>query len=175
MMLTLPHHTHNETGTQMKYLVIVALFIVTTGALAQNSAIELLRQDLKTGKVALMTANLPLTEKEGEIFWPLYREYDNELSKLGDRRVSVLKRYAQTYNNVTEMAAGEMVKESFSISRDRVTLLEQTYDKVAKALNVILAARFVQIENQMLTLIDAKLMDEVPLVKVPPKPTEGNK
>jgi hypothetical protein len=154
----------------MKYLLIAAMFVVTTGALAQSSAIELLRQDLKTGKVALMTANLPLTEKEGEIFWPLYREYDNELSKLGDRRIAVLKRYAQTINNVTELAAGEMVKESFSISRDRVTLLEQTYDKVAKALNVILAARFVQIENQMLTLIDAKLMDEVPLVKVPAKP-----
>jgi thioesterase domain-containing protein len=159
----------------MKSLIIAAMFIVTTGALAQNSAIELLRQDLKTGKVALITANLPLTEKEAETFWPLYREYDNELSKLGDRRVAVLKRYAQTYNNVTEMAAGEMIKESFSISRDRTALLEQTYDKVAKALNVKLAARFVQIENQMLTLIDAKLMDEVPLIKAPAAPAGGEK
>jgi len=159
----------------MKYLLFAAMFFVTTCALAQSSAIELLRQDLKTGKVALMTANLPLTEKEAETFWPMYREYDNELSKLGDRRIAVLKRYAQTYNNVTEMAAGEMMKESFSISRDRIALLEQTYDKVAKALNPILAARFAQIENQMLTLIDAKLMDEVPLVKAPPTPAGDTK
>jgi hypothetical protein len=151
----------------MKYLLIAAMLIVTTSALAQNNAIELLRQDLKTGKVALMTANLPLTEKEAELFWPIYREYDLELSKLGDRRVAVLRRYSQTYNNITDMAAGEMMKESFSIARDRNELLEKYYDKVAKAVSVLTAARFAQIENQMLTMIDAKLIDEVPLVKVP--------
>jgi hypothetical protein len=149
----------------MKYLLIAAMLIVTTSALAQNNAIELLRQDLKTGKVALMTANLPLTEKEAELFWPIYREYDLELSKLGDRRVAVLRRYSQTY--ITDMAAGEMMKESFSIARDRNELLEKYYDKVAKAVSVLTAARFAQIENQMLTMIDAKLIDEVPLVKVP--------
>jgi len=151
----------------MKYLLIVAMFIVTTGALAQQNAIELLRQDLKTGKVALMTANLPLSDSQATTFWPIYREYDNELSKLGDRRIAVLKRYAQTYENVTAMAAGEMMNESFSIQKERTELLEKYYNKVSKALNPIVAARFAQIENQMLTLIDAKLMDEVPLIKVP--------
>lgn len=158
----------------MKYILIIALLFVTATAFAQNSAIELLRQDLKTGKVALLTASLPLTEQEAEAFWPIYREYDAELSKLGDRRVAVLRRYSQTYNNVTELAAGEMMKESFSIARDRTELLEKYYDKVAKALNGIVAARFAQVENQMLTLIDAKLIDEVPLVKVP-KPAGGEK
>lgn len=151
----------------MKYLIAFTLFLASTTASAQNNAIELLRQDLKTGKVALLTASLPLTEQEAEAFWPIYREYDAELSKLGDRRVAVLRRYAQTYNNVTELAAGEMMKESFSILRDRTELLEKYYDKVAKELNGIIAARFAQVENQMLTLIDAKLIDEVPLVKVP--------
>jgi hypothetical protein len=159
----------------MKYLLIVPILLVATTAFAQNSAIELLRQDLKTGKVALMTASLPLTETEAEVFWPIYREYDLELSKLGDRRVSVLRRYSQTYNNVTELAAGEMMKESFSIARDRNELLEKYYDKVAKALNVLTAARFAQVENQMLTLIDAKLIDEVPLVKVPKAAGGGKK
>jgi phytoene/squalene synthetase len=151
----------------MKYLLIAALLLIAATTFAQESAIELMRQNLKTGKVALMTANLPLTEKEAELFWPIYREYDHELSKLGDRRVAVLRRFAQTYNNVTELAAGEMMKESFSIARDRTELLEKYYDEVAKAVGVITAARFVQIENQILTAFDAKLIDEVPLVKVP--------
>ena len=151
----------------MKYLFITVLLLTAATAFAQQSAVELLRQDLKTGKVALMTASLPLTEKEAELFWPIYREYSNELSKLGDRRVSVLKRYAQTYNNVTEMAAGEMMKESFSIQRDRIELLEKYYDRVVKEVGGLTAARFAQIENQVLTVIDAKLIDEIPLVKVP--------
>jgi hypothetical protein len=31
---------------------------------------------------------------------------------------------------------------------------------------VTTAARFLQVENQMLTLLDAQVMDEVPLIKV---------
>ena len=60
-----------------------------------------------------------------------------------------------------------MVVVTISIARDRTELLEKYYDQVAKAVGVITAARFVQIENQILTAFDAKLIDEVPLVKVP--------
>lgn len=156
----------------MKSALLITLLLITATAFAQQSAVDLLRQDLKKGKVALMTASLTLSEKEGEVFWPIYREYGEELNKLGDRRIAVLRRYSQTYNNVTELAAGEMMKESFSIARDRNDLLEKYYDRVAKELGVLTAARFAQVENQMLTAIDAKLIDEVPLVKVP-KPADG--
>ena len=38
--------------------------------------VELMRSDIRTQKVALITETLLLTEGEGAIFWPIYREYD---------------------------------------------------------------------------------------------------
>jgi hypothetical protein len=43
--------------------------------------------------------------------------------------------------------------------------LEEYYKKVAKAVGGITAAQFLQVENQILTLIDAQIIDQVLLVK----------
>ncbi len=151
----------------MKPLLIIALLAITTTALAQDKTLELLRQDLKTQKVAIITASVPMTQAQADAFWPIYREYDVELSKLGDRRMAVIKKYAANYDKIDEKMAEELVKESFNIANDRNDLLEKYYKKSAKAVGTVTAARFLQVENQMLTLVDAQIIDQVPLVKVP--------
>ncbi len=151
----------------MRSLLIAALLSITATAFAQENTFELLRQDLKTQKVAIITASVPMTQAQADAFWPIYREYDVELSKLGDRRMAVIKKYAANYDKIDEKMAEELVKESFSIANDRNDLLEKYYKKAAKAVGTVTAARFLQVENQMLTLVDAQIIDQVPLVKVP--------
>ena len=151
----------------MKALFGAFLLIAAQVACAQ-SVVELLRHDIKAEKVAIMTESLPMTEKQAEAFWPLYRAYDVELSKLGDRRFAVIKQIVDTHKNMDDKTAQKLVKESFSIAQDRNKLLKSTYDKVAKVLGPVFAVRFVQIENQLVTLIEAEMIDLVPLVKVSP-------
>jgi len=152
----------------MKLFLVVAVLFAAASTFAQESAIELMRQDLKTQKVELMGASLPLTEKEAGAFWPIYRDYDHELSKIGDRRIAVLKQVAEKYQSMDETTAQKLVKESFGIAKDRTSLLEKYYKKIAKAAGVITAARWLQVENEMLTIIDAQVIDQVPLVKIKP-------
>jgi hypothetical protein len=149
----------------MRPLLLFVLLSITAAALAQDKTLELLRQDLKTQKVAIMTASVPMTQAQADAFWPIYREYDLELSKLGDTRLAVIKKYAANYDKIDEKMADELVKESFSIANDRIDLLEKYYKKAAKAAGTVTAARFVQVENQMLTLLDAQIIDQIPLVK----------
>jgi hypothetical protein len=150
----------------MKSFLFAAVLFTATCAYAQEHSIELLRQDVKSAKLELMTSSLPLTQKQADLFWPIYREYDRELTKLGDRRLAVAQEVVAKYDTMDEKTAERLAKESFSIAQGRNELLEKYYSKVAKAVGVITAARFLQVESQVLTLIDAQLMDEVPLVKV---------
>ena len=159
----------------MSHLLVAAALIISATAFAQDNSIELLRRDLKADKASLMSANLPMTDAQADIFNPIYRDYDHELSKLGDRRLALLKKYAANEDKLDDKMAGDLVKESFSIANDRNKLLEKYYKKVAKALGVPMATRFVQVENQMLTLIDAQIIDQVPLVKVPKSTGEPKK
>ena len=98
-------------------------------------------------KVAIITASIPLTDKQGEQFWPIYREYNTELMKLGDRRVAVLKEFAAKFDNIDDKTAEKLVKESISLQNDKTSLLEKTYKKVSKVVGPVTAARFLQVEN----------------------------
>ena len=57
---------------------------------------ELLRSDVRTQKVAIITEVMGFTEAEDKAFWPIYREYDAEMAKLGDERVALIAEYANT-------------------------------------------------------------------------------
>ena len=90
----------------MKRLVgVVCLLVVfCSGLLAQdnlNSIVELLRQDVKTKKIALITEIMQFTEKESAAFWPVFRKYDVELQKIGDERIALIKDYAEKYYRLT--------------------------------------------------------------------------
>jgi hypothetical protein len=154
----------------MKSLLIAALLCITANAFAQDP-LELLRKDLQTNKVAIITASIPLSQKQADEFWPLYREYNNELMKLGDRRVAAIKKFAARYDSLDEKTANELVKESIKIQNERTNLLEKYYKKVSKVVGGVIGARFIQVENQMLTLIDAQIVSQIPLVKAPKEVT----
>ncbi len=62
----------------------------------------------------------------------------------------------------------QLVKESFKIAGEKNSLLKKYYDKIAKAIGPIKAGRFLQIEYQLITLLEAEMIDQVPLVKVKP-------
>jgi len=127
--------------------------------------IELLRQDIQADKIALMTAALQLTNEQGEKFWPLYREYQVELSAIGDSRIKLIKDYAANYQAMTEEKAAELSKTSFGLQEKRISLLKKTHKKVSKEIGPILATRFAQVENQLLMLIDLQIASEMPLIK----------
>jgi len=152
----------------MKLSLVAVLLFAATYTYAQNSSLELLRQDIKSEKMDLMAGSLPLTDKQAGVFWPIYRDYDHELSKLADRRITVVKEIYAKYDSMNAKTASRLVKESISIAKGRNALLEKYYNKVAKALGAVTAARFLQVENQMLTLLDAQVMDQVPLIKIKP-------
>ncbi len=157
----------------MRNLLVAALLVVSVSAFAQQSAIELMRQDIKSEKIDLMTGSLPLTEQQAKAFWPIYRDYDHELSKLADRRIAVIKEVGQKFDGMDAKTADRLVKESMSIADARNALLKKYYQKVAKAVGSVTAARFLQIETQMLTLLDAQIMDQVPLVKAKSAPKDS--
>ena len=125
--------------------------------------LELMRQDLKTTKVAYMTEGMQLTAAQGEIFWPIYRDYQSSLSEIGDSRIANIKDYAAHFENMTPEKASEIMKVAFKNSKGELSLLEKTSKKVAKEIDPITAARFFQVENTLNLLIDLQLAGEIPL------------
>jgi hypothetical protein len=125
--------------------------------------LELLRSDVQAEKVAIMTEGMMLTSEQGEKFWPIYRDFQTEFSKLGDRRIAMIKEYAANYESLSEETANKIAKEWFSLHEDRLKLMKKTHGQVNKELGPAVAARFIQLENAVQMLIDIQIAAEMPL------------
>ena len=57
-----------------------------------------------------------------------------------------------------------MIQQGFAYRKQRSELLAKTYDRIKQALGAITASRFVQVEDQLLSLIDLQIASQLPIV-----------
>ena len=126
--------------------------------------ITLLRKDVNTDKVKILGEVMQFDAEDAAKFWPMYHDYDSELNKLNDMRLANIKEYAQNYANMTENKADELVKNAMSYQKQRDELLAKFYEQVKKELGAVTAARFVQVEHQLLLIIDLRIASALPIV-----------
>jgi hypothetical protein len=126
--------------------------------------IELLRSDVRQQKAEMMGAVMQLGAADAAKFWPIYSEYDAELTKVNDLRVANIQEYARTYSEMTEEKADELIQNASAYEKQRSELLVKYYARVKQALGAITAARFVQVEHQLLLIIDLQVASSLPIV-----------
>ena len=150
----------------MKKALIVLFVVLVAGAAlyAQEANLELVRADLKAQKVALVTLNMGLTDAQSQIFWPIYRKYDAELTTLNDQAIALIKDYAANYEKMTDAKAGELMKGTLSLMDKRLKLLVKVCDEFAKALDPVVAAKFMQCERQITAALDLQIGSQMPLI-----------
>jgi hypothetical protein len=125
--------------------------------------ITLLREDVRSQKSAVMSSMMQLDPDEAAKFWPIYRDYDAELSKVNDLRVANMEEYARTYNHLTDAQADDLVHSAMAYQKQRGELLATYYERMKKEMGAITAARFVQVEHQLLLIIDLQIASSLPV------------
>ena len=126
--------------------------------------IALLRRDVRQEKAEIMGAMMVLSAEDSAKFWPIYTDYEEALTKLNDLRLENLKEYARKYTEMTDDEADRLVQKAMEYQKQRAELVAKTYDKVKQALGGITAARFAQVESQLLLLIDLQITSSLPIV-----------
>jgi hypothetical protein len=164
---------------------LVALHFSVPGTLAQQAAsepptepprtetqetnirayVELLRADVKTKKTAIYTEIMQFNDEQAAKFWTIYNEYDLELNKLNDQKLEGIKEYARTYTSMTDEKANELATLALQLENKRIALKTKYYEKIREQLGGIVAARFLQVENQILMVIDLQIASSLPIVQ----------
>jgi hypothetical protein len=126
--------------------------------------IELLRSNVRQQKAEMMGAVMQLSAADAAKFWPIYNEYTTELNKLNDLRAANIQEYARTYGQMTDEKADELIQNGLKYRKQRAELLAKYYDRVKQELGASTAARFVQVEDQLLLIIDLQIDSSLPIV-----------
>jgi len=66
---------------------------------------------------------------------------------------------------MTDEKADELIRKSLTYQKQRAELLAKTYDRVKQAVGAITAARFAQVEHQLLLIIDLQIASSLPVVE----------
>jgi hypothetical protein len=130
-----------------------------------NAYIDLLRSDVRAAKVQVLTEMMEFTADEAAVFWPIYTNYDSQMKKQGDARLAALKEYGERYRSLTDAQADELVTKLLALRSQREEMLVKCYQQVREKMGGKVAARFLQIENQLLLLIDLKIASVLPAVE----------
>ena len=126
--------------------------------------VDLLRRDVRQQKAEIMGSVMLLSAEDAAKFWPIYSEYDAELRKLNDQRLENIKEYARAYNQMNDKKADELIQKSLAYQKQRSELLARTYDQVKQAVGGVTAARFAQVEHQLLLIIDLQITSSLPIM-----------
>jgi hypothetical protein len=126
--------------------------------------VKLLLSHVRQRKAEVMGGVMQLNAADAAKFWPIYNEYDAELTKLSDLEVANIAEYARTYTQMTNDKADELVQSALADRRQQSELLEKYYDRVKAQLGAITAARFVQVEDQLLLIVNLQIDSSLPIV-----------
>ena len=146
-------------------IALAVLMIVPAAAFAQEAQLEILRSDVRAEKVALITEMMEFTDEQAEVFWPVYRDMENEADKLTDQRIALIKEYAENYDEMTDKAATDIVTRAIKLREKRLGLEKKYYKKFSKVLDPVTAAKFYQIDNEINKLIDLQISAGQPFFK----------
>jgi len=148
-------------------VMVLALTLGVTGATSAQvrSEIELTRQQIQTERQALVAAAMELTDEQAAAFWPVYRDYRNELAPVGDRQVELILGYAERFGAVTDEYANQMLEDHLNIQSKKLEIQKMYVSRFLGVLSPMLVARFYQIENKLDAIVAFDLALSVPVLQ----------
>jgi hypothetical protein len=127
-----------------------------------DSVIAVVRANMQADRTTLITTGMNFSDKEGEVFWPIYQQYEHERSKVDDRRVAVIKEYVQKYPNLTDADAKAMADQMLDCGSRLAELKKKYYKKFNKVLPALTVTKFFQLERRVDLMMDMQVEASLP-------------
>jgi hypothetical protein len=127
---------------------------------------QILRDKIKADKKLVVAKNMELTESEAKAFWPVYEQYQKDLTAINQRIGKLIESYAADYqaNTMTDEKAKKLTAEYVAIEKAEVGLKESYVPRLSKVLPPKKVARYLQVENKIRAGVKYELAGGIPLV-----------
>jgi hypothetical protein len=127
---------------------------------------QIVIEKVRADKKLLVAENMQLTEKEAKAFWPVYKQYQDELFLLRSRAANLIKSYSDAYGVMTNEKAKKLMDEFMAVEASGLKLRQAYVPKFRKVLPEVKVARYYQIENKIQAALMYELASQIPLMKI---------
>jgi len=160
--------------TQLRILSIILVLMLGTQALGRdldsgstpNPGLNDARALLQMGRIEIIKEEMRFTEDEAAAFWPVYEEYQSDLTNVRNRYADLLTTYSDAYRagTVSEEFAEQMTDDYLNIQDDLLKVKRKHLGTFRNVLPARKVTRFYQLENKIDAELAARLALVVPLI-----------
>ena len=150
------------------YYLIVLLSLVFSGLSAQSARdeVDFIQSVFGMEKKALVAEFVKPDASQKDAFWQLYDEYEMARKELGMKRIELLLKYEENFDNLSNEIAADLLKEILALTKKNDKLVASYVKKVAKATDPVVAMQFHQIEMYVMSEIRVALAEGLPFPEI---------
>lgn len=150
-----------------KITLIVVVIIASISSYAQDKFkedVEVVQSIYGRNKSELIKQYMNLSDEEFVRFTKVYENYEIERKALGKAKLDIINDYAANYATLTDAKADELAKNTFKNNLAYEKLYDKTYGQTKKAVGAINAAKFIQLEIYLQTIVRGQIYDSIPFI-----------
>ena len=147
-------------------LIVLAAMFFGANAQSNKEDIDLIQSIFGKEKKAIVDAYMKISPDKAAAFWSLYDEFEAERKALGRERIQILDDYVNSMDNLTNDKASSLMNKAIANEAAMPKLYKKYYSKFSKATSAIDAAKFMQLEFYIQSLVRTRIQEEVPLIDV---------
>lgn len=151
----------------MRKLVLIIAVAFTSVAFAQTGVkedIELIQSFYGKSKQELVSAYMVLKEPQLSEFTKVYEAYEQERKVLAQKRMQIISDYATNYATLDDAKADAIAKASLANNLAYEKLYAKYYGKSKKVIGALNAAKFIQLETALHTVIREETQNAIPFI-----------
>src|SRR3954452_18176130 len=110
--------------------LLLATFLLTTITVGQTTGsatsdktakeyMDLMRKDIRREKSSIVDQAMALDSAQKAKFYPIYQKYEQDLASTWDKRINIVKKYAEHYPNVSDDVADQLVVSTQALQAER--------------------------------------------------------
>jgi hypothetical protein len=130
-----------------------------------KALLEAARKDLRTEKQGMIDQAMALEPGDKAKFWGIYQGFQKELDSIWDVRLTNIKKYAETYQAMTDPVADQIAGSALTNEQQLTALKKKYYAQFKSVLGAKSAARWLQVETTVNNLAMLQLLSQVPLLQ----------
>jgi uncharacterized protein YdaL len=147
-------------------LLLLTLVLSNLSAQSAKEEVDFMQSVFGMEKKALVADFVKPSDAQKDAFWQLYDEYEMARKELGMKRIELLLKYEENFDNLSNEIAADLLKEILALTNKNDKLVASYVKKVAKATDPVVAMQFHQIEMYVMSEIRLALSEGLPFPEV---------
>jgi hypothetical protein len=144
------------------FMVLMALIFTGLSAQTAKEEVDFMQSLFGMEKKALVAEFVKPGAAQKDAFWQLYDAYETARKELGKKRIGLLLKYEENFDNLSNELAGDLLKEILALQKQTDKLQASYVKKVEKVTSPVTAMQFHQVEMYILSEIRVALAGGLP-------------